>query len=76
MREEPLLTQPNADSTRTYTPLRLLPARIEEFEAVATLFEALHRANAALDARFALADTWRPVLCDHFTRTHADPGAL
>ncbi len=76
MREEPHLTQPSVQATQTCTWLRLMPARLDEFEAVATLFEALHRSNAALDARFALAEKWRPLLHEHFLRTHADPGAL
>ena len=76
MREESLLTSYGVQAPQSAMQLRLMPARLDEFEAVATLFEALHRSNAALDARFALADTWRPMLHEHFLRTHADQGAL
>ncbi|NJK81856.1 MAG: GNAT family N-acetyltransferase [Chloroflexaceae bacterium] len=51
------------------------PATLDDEEAVAHLFEALHMQNAALDARFALAPGWRAVLHRHFARTWNASGA-
>jgi hypothetical protein len=45
-------------------------ARLDDFEAVATLFAALHGYNASLDEKFALAENWRTVLYEHFVRTY------
>ncbi|GHO72497.1 hypothetical protein KSD_02680 [Ktedonobacter sp. SOSP1-85] len=56
--------------------LRLAPAMRNDFEAVATLFAALHAYNASLNEQFALADNWRPLLREHFLRTHETEGAL
>src|SRR5689334_11950218 len=56
--------------------LHLSPARREDFEAVATLFEALHAYNASLNERFALAPQWRPILFEHFQQTVASDRAL
>jgi len=60
----------------TPRPARLARARSADTDAVAALFGALHRHNAALDARFALADGWRALLDAHFARTHASDAAL
>lgn len=57
-------------------PPQLVPARRDDFEAVATLFAALHAYNASLNAQFALADDWQPLLREHFLRTHATDSAL
>ncbi|NJP04391.1 MAG: GNAT family N-acetyltransferase [Chloroflexaceae bacterium] len=54
----------------------LAQAEKDHFDAVATLFEALHQYNASLDPRFALADGWRPLLYDHFVQTYQHPRAL
>lgn len=62
---------PNPTST-----LELKVAAPADFEAVATLFEALHQLNASLDPRFALADNWRQLLHSHFQRTCTAAGAL
>jgi GNAT superfamily N-acetyltransferase len=51
-------------------------ARFEDFEAIATLFAALHCYNASLDEKFALAMNWQTVLHDHFVRTYASDDAL
>ncbi|NOK57901.1 MAG: Ribosomal protein S18 acetylase RimI [Chloroflexi bacterium AL-W] len=47
----------------------------DDEDAVAHLFEALHKQNAALDERFALAPGWRAVLHRDFTRTWNVTGA-
>lgn len=54
---------------------RLRPATPTDAPAVAHLFAALHMHNAALDARFALAEGWPDVLDRHFARTWDAPGA-
>lgn len=51
-------------------------ARLDDFEAVATLFAALHGYNASLDEKFALAENWRTLLHEHFARTYASDCAL
>ncbi len=45
--------------TEVTPTLNLRTADPADFEAVATLFEALHQFNASLDPRFGLADNWR-----------------
>jgi len=47
----------------------LRPAIPADFPAVAVMFGSLHLYNAGLDPRFALADEWRTLLYEHFTRT-------
>ncbi|EFH80834.1 GNAT family N-acetyltransferase [Ktedonobacter racemifer] len=56
--------------------LRLAPATRDDFEAVATLFAALHAYNASLNAQFALADGWQALLREHFLRTHESEGTF
>lgn len=56
--------------------LRIAEARLDDFEAVADLFGALHAHNAGLDALFSLADGWRELLYDHFSRTVGSPAVL
>ena len=56
--------------------LELRTASPADFEAVATLFEALHHFNASLDPRFGLADNWRALLHSHFQHTCTAAGAL
>jgi GNAT superfamily N-acetyltransferase len=51
-------------------------ARLDDFEAVATLFAALHGYNTSLDEKFALAENWRTLLYEHFVRTYASDSAL
>lgn len=55
---------------------RLAPAGVSDLASVVALFGLLHGFNAALDSRFALAENWRDLLCEHFTRTQASPAAL
>ncbi len=45
------------------------PAQPGDVAAVATLFGELHRYNASLNERFALAERWEDVLHEHFLRT-------
>lgn len=56
--------------------LRVLPANLADFEAVATLFAELHQYNASLDAHFALSEDWRNLLAEHFQRSCTLPSAL
>lgn len=51
---------------------RFANARLSDFEAVAGLFEALHRFNATLDAHYALAENWHEQLRSYFERSHQD----
>jgi GNAT superfamily N-acetyltransferase len=51
---------------------RFALAQAADFEAVATLFEALHRFNAALDAHYTLAANWRDQLHTYFTNSCHD----
>lgn len=44
--------------------------------AVERLFAELHMQNAALDARFALAEGWQPVLVEHLTHTRLQGNGL
>lgn len=60
--------------TEVTPTLKLRTADLADFEAVATLFEALHQFNASLDPRFELADNWRALLHSHFQRTCTAPG--
>jgi len=62
--------------TEVTPTFKLRTANLTDFEAVATLFEALHRFNASLDPRFELADNWRVLLHSHFQRTCTAAGAL
>lgn len=55
---------------------RLARAGMDDFDAMATLFAALHAHNAALDSCFGLAPNWRTLLREHFSRTYTDAGAL
>jgi CheY-like chemotaxis protein len=55
--------------------LRIEPARLDDFDVVAQLFEAVRSYNATLDYRLTLAEDWRDMLHEHFARTSADPGA-
>jgi CheY-like chemotaxis protein len=54
---------------------RIAPARLDDFDVVAQLFEAVRSYNAALDYRLTLAEDWRDILREQFTRTFADPSA-
>jgi GNAT superfamily N-acetyltransferase len=56
--------------------IHLLPARLDDFDALAELFAALHGYNAAFDAKFALANNWRVLLYEHFLHTYTAPDAL
>lgn len=51
---------------------RFALAQATDFEAVATLFEALHRFNAELDTHYALAANWRDQLHNYFTNSYHD----
>ena len=54
----------------------LMPASIEDFEFIATLFSALHNYNASLNEQFSLAPQWREVLYRHFLETWNSTNAL
>jgi GNAT superfamily N-acetyltransferase len=56
--------------------VHLAVAENHDFPIIADFFAALHHFNTGLDARFALADGWEPLLREHFARTHTAPGAL
>jgi GNAT superfamily N-acetyltransferase len=56
--------------------LRIAEATPSDFEVVAELFGALHAHNAELDELFALADDWRDLLFEHFSRTVGSPAVL
>ncbi|NJL03654.1 MAG: GNAT family N-acetyltransferase [Chloroflexaceae bacterium] len=51
---------------------RFALAQAADFEAVATLFEALHRFNAGLDAHYTLAANWRDQMHIYFTNSCHD----
>ncbi|HEX4205607.1 MAG TPA: GNAT family N-acetyltransferase [Ktedonobacteraceae bacterium] len=67
-------------SQRGYSTQRLQPrlalARLNDFDAVAQLFAALHDYNTSLDEKFALAAQWQPLLREHFVRTYQSEDAL
>lgn len=65
----------NLQDTR-YEQLRIAPATHDDFEAVATLFAALHGYNASLNEQFDLADDWRILLHEHFIHTCMTESAL
>jgi GNAT superfamily N-acetyltransferase len=56
--------------------IHLRMARQDDFEAVAVLFEALHRYNASLNARFALAPGWRSFFAERFQRSGQSTNTL
>ncbi len=62
--------------TEITATLELRTAGPADFEAVATLFEALHQFNASLDPGFGLVDNWRQLLHSHFQHTCTAAGAL
>lgn len=64
-----MATSPDQNSTA----YRFAAARLADFEAVAGLFEALHRFNATLDAHYTLADNWHAQLRAYFERSYHDP---
>jgi GNAT superfamily N-acetyltransferase len=51
-------------------------AQPEDEDAVAALFEALHRYNASLDAHFALSDGWETILREEFRASYDDPNRM
>ncbi|GIW07064.1 MAG: hypothetical protein KatS3mg060_1869 [Dehalococcoidia bacterium] len=56
--------------------LRIAEASPADFEAVADLFGALHEHNAELDELFSLAEGWRQLLFEHFSRTVGSSAVL
>jgi GNAT superfamily N-acetyltransferase len=56
--------------------IRLEPAQLEQFSAIATLFEKLHSFNASLNKKFALAPNWREILYEQFSQTYQSNSAL
>ena len=56
--------------------IRLEPAQLEQFSAIATLFEKLHSFNTSLNEKFALAPNWRVILYEHFSQTYQSDSAL
>jgi ribosomal protein S18 acetylase RimI-like enzyme len=63
-------------SYRKPEPLRFVPARLDDAEAILALFGALHRYNAALDPHFALSDGWEVILREQFEGTVDDDGMM
>ncbi len=55
---------------------QIVPAQLDDCNAVITLFGALHRFNTALDPYFALSDGWESLLKQQFCATHDNPDAL
>ncbi|MEO8610350.1 MAG: GNAT family N-acetyltransferase [Chloroflexota bacterium] len=56
--------------------VRFVTAQPSDEDAVAALFEALHRYNASLDPQFALSDGWETILRDEFRATYDDPNMM
>jgi GNAT superfamily N-acetyltransferase len=66
----------NISQTHLSNQFWLAQARPEDFDTIATLFEALHAYNTSLDSSFALHDDWRALLHDYFSRTCTTPNVL
>jgi GNAT superfamily N-acetyltransferase len=71
-----MLIQQQDERQGKAAPFRLEKAALEDFEAVAALFAALHAYNTSMNAQFALAANWRELLHEHFLHTHTADGAL
>src|SRR5437868_6391664 len=56
--------------------IRVEPAQLEHFSAIAMLFEKLHRFNTSLNDKFALAPNWREILSEQFSQTYQSDSAL
>ncbi len=56
--------------------VRLEPVQLEQFSALATLFEKLHHFNTSLNEKFALAPNWREILSEQFSQTYQSDSAL
>src|SRR5215207_535236 len=56
--------------------LCIVPAQLNDCDAVVDHFGALHRYNTALDAHFALADEWEALLRHEFRETFQHPDHL
>jgi GNAT superfamily N-acetyltransferase len=56
--------------------IRLEPAQLEHFSAVAVLFEKIHSFNASLNEKFTLAPNWREILYEQFSQTYQSNSAL
>jgi GNAT superfamily N-acetyltransferase len=57
-------------------PPRIVPAQLEDCNAVVALFGALHTYNASLDSHFALSDGWETVLREQFRSSYNDPNMM
>lgn len=56
--------------------IHLEPVQLEQFSALATLFEKLHVFNASLNEKFALAPNWQEILSEQFLQTYQSDSAL
>jgi GNAT superfamily N-acetyltransferase len=56
--------------------IRLEPAQLEQFSAIAMFFEKLHHFNASLNEKFALASNWREILFEQFSQTYQSDSNL
>jgi ribosomal protein S18 acetylase RimI-like enzyme len=56
--------------------LCLVPAQLDDSDAVVTLFGALHAYNASLDPHFALSDGWESILLEQFCSTYDHPDMM
>jgi ribosomal protein S18 acetylase RimI-like enzyme len=53
--------------------LHIVPAEVEDVDAVVALFGALHSYNSSLDSHFDLSDEWEAILRQQFVDTCDDP---
>src|SRR5678815_60242 len=56
--------------------LCLVPAQLEDSDAVVTLFGALHDYNDSLDPHFALSEGWESILLEQFRSTYDHPDMM
>ena len=55
---------------------QIVPAQLGDCDTIVTLFGALHRYNASLDAHFELSDNWEALLRQEFCATYQQPDKL
>ena len=60
----------------TKLDIHLESVKLEQFPALATLFEKLHDFNASLNEKFTLAPNWREILSEQFSQTYQSDSAL
>jgi GNAT superfamily N-acetyltransferase len=56
--------------------LHVVPAELDDCDAVVALFGALHHYNASLDSHFALSDAWEAILREQFRTSYNDPDMM